>query len=826
MEPELNCSDLCHRIPSQEVNDRPLQDFCGIAITSSDLGTEPTSLSSALLGIVWTSLSGGLLLVLYFLIFTVRCRNNRIVKMSSPNLNILTLMGSGLTYASAYLFGVPDQDIFLGPSMTTLIQIRLSLLCVGSSLIFGPILGKSWRLYKVFTQRVPDKRVIIKDLQLLGLVAILVMVDVILLMIWVLSDPIQCLQILRFTVRMTERDITCSMTKTYFCASLYSDLWITLFLGYKGIVLLYGAYLAGRTDHVSSPPVNQSLTIMVGANLVVLAAGLLFLVTRFFHDWPNLVFGLTAGGIFVCTTTINCFIFIPQLKQWKPFDEENQTVGHMAKYFSSPSRSFHAPYSEEQIYHLIGEKNSMKKLLTEKNAVIESLQEQVNNAKEKLMKLMSGECTNDHPSGGATPVFAQGKASPTEADQKQVHGGVGAEGLFNSLSDSGGEPCPVFPDTQCGPALLTSLQSLKDLVEDQNSSPQHQEQISNSEDMLDHLHLENTQKQQVSQSGGPKAGDQGLTSPSPNLIQDPKANISQRQKQLRNSETFHEQPSKINYVSSEMLQEVLQELSLGKVTNPSCSPSGPQCLSPSMHQEDSAAHSPQKRFPSNDMGISPYMVRRRRAAQRASMRFLGSVPSQTWCLMNKTVSRTQSGLKVQSENRFNQELQAGDPEGQKFISWKPSLLTPARGSLSPPAENRQSHSEDNRTRVRVRDGVPNQSSCSGPTEHQVGPLLSSNPPSLLGLERPQLNARGRTGWPALPSLCDYGDSESSSSDEPFCRCHRPYCDICFQSSSDSGDSSTSENDPEPPQGRAHWAKMYARSQPIVNFREDLKPTLV
>ncbi|XP_044525105.1 probable G-protein coupled receptor 156 [Gracilinanus agilis] len=713
MEPELNCSDLCHRIPSQEVNDRSLQDFCGIAITSSDLGTEPTSsLSSVLLGIVWTSLSGGLLLVLYFLIFTIRCRNNRIVKMSSPNLNILTLMGSGLTYASAYLFGVPDQDIFLGPSMTTLIQ---------------------------------------------------------------------------------------------------------------GIVLLYGAYLAGRTDHVSSPPVNQSLTIMVGANLVVLAAGLLFLVTRFFHDWPNLVFGLTAGGIFVCTTTINCFIFIPQLKQWKPFDEENQTVGHMAKYFSSPSKSFHTPYSEEQIYHLIGEKNSMKKLLTEKNAVIESLQEQVNNAKEKLMKLMSGECTNDHPSRAATPVFAQSKASPTEAS---VHGGVGAEGLFNSLLDSGGESCPVFPDTQCGPALLTSLQSLKDLVEDQNSSPQHQEQISDSEDTFDHLHLENTQKQQASQSGGPKAGDQALTSPRQDLIQDPKANIPQRQKQLRNSETLREQPSKINYVSSEMLQEVLQELSLGKVTYPSCSPSGPQCLSPSMHQEDRAAHSPQKKFPSNDMGISPYMVRRRRAAQRASMRFLGSVPSQTWCLMNKTVSRTQGGLKVQSENRFNQELQAGDPEGQKFASWKPSLLTPAHGSLSPQVENRQSQSEDYRTRVRVRDGFPDQSSCSGYTENQVGPLLASNPPSLLGLERPQLNARGRMGWPALPSLCDYGDSESSSSDEPFCRCHRPYCDICFQSSSDSGDSSTSENDPEPPQGRTHWAKMYARSQPVVNFREDLKPTLV
>lgn len=54
-----------------------------------------------------------------------------------------------------------------------------------------------------------------------------------------------------------------------------------------------------------------------------------------------------------------------QLRQWKTFEEENQTLSHMAKYFSSPSRSYHSVYSEEQLYQLIGEKNSMKQLLTE-----------------------------------------------------------------------------------------------------------------------------------------------------------------------------------------------------------------------------------------------------------------------------------------------------------------------------------------------------------------------------------------------------------------------------------------------------------------------------
>ncbi|XP_028639810.1 probable G-protein coupled receptor 156 [Grammomys surdaster] len=156
---------------------------------------------------------------------------------------------------------------------------------------------------------------IIKDLQLLGLVAALVVADVILLVTWVLTDPIQCLQILGVSMKVTGRDVSCSLTNTHFCASRYSDVWIALVLGCKGLLLLYGAYLAGLTNHVSSAPVNQSSTIMVGVNLLLLTAGLLFVVTRYLHSWPNLVFGLTSGGIFVCTTTVNCCVFLPQQRR-------------------------------------------------------------------------------------------------------------------------------------------------------------------------------------------------------------------------------------------------------------------------------------------------------------------------------------------------------------------------------------------------------------------------------------------------------------------------------------------------------------------------------
>ncbi|KFW61635.1 putative G-protein coupled receptor 156, partial [Pygoscelis adeliae] len=386
--------------------------------TSSDRSGKSSPSSAALLGVVWTFLTGGVLLALFFLVFTIRFRKNRIVKMSSPNLNIVTLLGSGLTYASAYLFGIQEQSLPSGDSVEKLIQVRLCLLCVGTSLVFGPVLGKSWRLYKVFTQRVPDKRVIIKDLQLLAMVAALVLADAVLLLTWVFSDPVQCFRSLSVSLRVTEKGMACSVSQVQSCASLYSDLWLILILGFKSILLLYGTYLAGLTDNISSPPVNQSLTLIVGVNLVFLAAGTVCLVHRFFRAWHNLLFGFTSGGIFMCTTTINCFIFVPQLKQWKAFEEESQTVSHMAKYFTSPSRSCRSVYSEEQLYQLIGEKNSMKRLLTEKNAVIESLQEQVSSAKEKLMRLMSAESgCNPHAPSAAPCTQSAGQHGDALGDR-------------------------------------------------------------------------------------------------------------------------------------------------------------------------------------------------------------------------------------------------------------------------------------------------------------------------------------------------------------------------------------------------------------------------
>ncbi|XP_032907326.1 probable G-protein coupled receptor 156 isoform X1 [Catharus ustulatus] len=761
MEPGFNCSELCNgssSFDSQE-QQQALQELCTVTVTSFDHSMKSSpSFSVGLLGVVWTFLTGGVLLALFFLIFTIRFRKNRIVKMSSPNLNIVTLLGSGLTYTSAYLFGIQEQSLPSGNSMEKLIQVRLCLLCVGTSLVFGPVLGKSWRLYKVFTQRVPDKRVIIKDLQLLVMVAALVLADTVLLLTWVFSDPVQCFRSLSVSLRATEKGMMCSMSRVQSCASLYSDLWLILILGFKSILLLCGTYLAGLTDNVSSSPVNQSLTLIVGVNLIFLTAGTICLVHRFFHTWHNLLFGFTSGGIFVCTTTINCFIFLPQLKQWKAFEEENQTMSHMAKYFTSPSRSYRSVYSEEQLYQLIGEKNSMKRLLTEKNAVIESLQEQVSSAKEKLMRLMSAESSCDPRALPAAPC--------TRSSEQPGHAALGDCCLLDPERDRRLPPC--FLGTS---PLGSNVQAFQ----------KHATQESVCSQMLLFSTGDSVERglKDVQECGTPAVQGQ-LPEQLPG--QDNSGSVA------------WESSPQVNHVNSKKLWEILKELSLdGKNHGPALSV-GPPLGNRGTSGEQGETQVGQEGYASIHIPLSPYLARHRWRIPfpPASTCFPGHVSPCASCRVKEV------GSWSRGESAHNSLGSGGEMAG--------------RGLLHPPAPS--------------PPALPREASLQ--PEGWLGWPKSQG--ASLCIPQEQRQWQGTLKGPAEPSLCSlyyYPDSDSSSSSsEMFHGCQRPCCKVCFQSPRGSLDSSSTDMDTEPSDCEDHQAEHHGGPQPVVNFKDDLKPTFV
>ncbi|XP_071004719.1 probable G-protein coupled receptor 156 [Oncorhynchus clarkii lewisi] len=870
MESEQNCSSYCdsrlcliHPGVNTQKGLEILQRLCTLSTMEGEL--QRRSLSPVLCAVVWTMLFCGILLAFCFLLFTLRFKNNRIVKMSSPNLNVLTLCGSILTYSSGFLFAFEERTHLQGGGARAMLQARIWTLCIGSTLVFVPILGKTWRLYRLFTQRVPDKRVIIRDIQLMGLVSLLILLDLLVLTAWSLTDPVKCARSIGAVVKVVERDMSYSLSQLDSCSSLYSDLWHILLAVMKGSLLLYGTYLAGLTSNVSLPPVNQSPTIMTAVSLVTLSTAVGVPVSRFLQAWPNVVYSMVAGAIFICTLATNCMLFVPQLTQWRRFEEEHNNPSQMAKYFSSPSKSVQSVYSQDEIYYLLGDNNSMKRLLNEKNAVIDSLQEQVNNAKDKLLCLMSSShphedqeidssTTNLHSSFTQT-IVVQSDCLPTPLPHRDIaepplssptfsappmSAPPTTSAIYTPSSDSPSAPLSTPPPDLYPPP--------GDGVNVKQWSVEFGQDIQGAgmETETGWCKVEGTGSQQ--QCGGVRSNLPVSPKPSvfsrtgvrtPGKRAGTKTTPSCQSNYVTTSSHLFpvgkSEPSDCHghpvlprvtsvrpagFVSSEHLQEILQELSVVPVMetalrSPNHSrgirrPTLPSSTDRSVRSPLSL-HAPRThhpplffRYPS----ISPYVMRKRRPPFHQPR---GGPPP---CYYPGSETP-----------RWGRRRDAGSLQLDKHPSKIQPQLEPVGPETSPlrPEDSDSEEWEEAGHRATNRCGrhgsrwehrLPPPQKCSitpfsghthpGPSNGEGG--------GEGGLDRD----RGRDSY-------GYWDSDSSSSAD-YCYYHRPYCDAClphgYHPSSDSSSSYSSDSE------YGGVAGLCRSTHPVVNFKEDLNPTFV
>ncbi|KAM4558853.1 putative G-protein coupled receptor 156 isoform 1-T1 [Odontesthes bonariensis] len=821
MEPELNCSSQCESplcfiqsgVSRQEGLD-VLQRLCTLNLLAVELPRR--SLSPVLSAVVWTLLSCGILSAFCFLFFTLRFKNNRIVKMSSPNLNILTLFGSVLTYTSGVLFAVDDRAHSQTGTSTAMLQAQMWTLCVGSTLVFGPILGKTWRLYRVFTQRVPDKRVIIRDIQLIGMVALLILVDILVLTAWNLTDPVRCSRSVGAVVKVMERDISYSLSQLDSCSSLYSHMWVIVIAVQKGCLLLYGTYLAGLTSNVSHPPVNQSPTILTAVTLVTFSSAVVVPASIFLQSWPNLVYSIVAGAIFICTLATNCVLFVPQLTQWRQFEEDQNNPSQMAKYFSSPSKSQPSVYSQDEIYYLLGENSSMKKMLSEKNAAIDSLQEQVNNAKDKLLRLMTASQPLEEQDVDSSATNLNSSSTQNTELQSEA---PSSSSLSQGDPKSRLSPPILSPHLPPAPASSNAIAPSSKPSSKPSSIPNSSASVSVPSSLHEDVYTNEIQRD-VPNTGpahryaadSRAAGD--VKQPVPFKFPGRTAeetvhfvNSLQAHRGVKppQGETFvrhggltlqmgpNTRPT--GFVSSEQLQEILQELSVDAVTettlrSPSQTSRAPSLLklstlSPLSLRSPCSPHPPVLfRYPS----ISPYVMRKRRPPFHSSRRALPPPCFYT----GSDVSRCRK--------------KRGNCERQNPNSISVDEMISHDHNNDPGLENEEEEREDGADGQEVMGKcqrcVSRSHRCAAPRDVEEGGES----------EQHHQHIRDSSG---------YWDSDSSSSTD-YCYYHRPYCNSCLQRGSllcsdSSSDSSDSEYD--------GYTSLYRSSRPVV-FKDDIKPTFV
>lgn len=85
---------------------------------------------------------------------------HRYIKMSSPYLNNLIIIGCILTYTSVIFLGL-DSSLTSVQTFPYICAARAWLLMAGFSLAFGAMFSKTWRVHSIFTDVKLNKKVIL-----------------------------------------------------------------------------------------------------------------------------------------------------------------------------------------------------------------------------------------------------------------------------------------------------------------------------------------------------------------------------------------------------------------------------------------------------------------------------------------------------------------------------------------------------------------------------------------------------------------------------------------------------------------------------------------
>jgi gamma-aminobutyric acid type B receptor len=227
--------------------------------------------------------------------------------MSSPNINNLINLNCFLLYMCPILNSLKSQFLLLPHNQNHSLHLSLSnLMCslntwiipVCSTLVYASMLMKAWRIYKIFENSSKIKKVIIKDAQLFGYIALIVLFDIFVLIIWQIFDPIQLRtrhivvsepQITRVNIKnlnQTVYDYDAGSSSPiivqqslpykneikllYECGSNFNEVWISVMTIYKLVLFMYGVYLAWLIRNINVPSMNDSKYLLLSTYAIII----------------------------------------------------------------------------------------------------------------------------------------------------------------------------------------------------------------------------------------------------------------------------------------------------------------------------------------------------------------------------------------------------------------------------------------------------------------------------------------------------------------------------------------------------------------------------
>ncbi|KAL9967671.1 hypothetical protein ACROYT_G025952 [Oculina patagonica] len=253
----------------------------------------------------------GIIMAAAFLAFNISHSNHRFIKMSSPRMNNVIVVGAILIYIAGILLGIDGN--FVSPDVEAILRCRFStwVACLGFTLGFGGMFLKTWRVHKIFLNR--TKKMVISDFQLFAMLGLFISIDLLILMVWEIIDP---LYVSKYYAGEEEySSSTDTKYKPYYihCTSAHPNVWLGVIYAYKGLMLAFGAFMAWETRNVTFAALNDSRHIGISVYNVVFPCALGMTVVNVVDYHPDVTFAVLSVLVVFCTTITLCLVFVPKI---------------------------------------------------------------------------------------------------------------------------------------------------------------------------------------------------------------------------------------------------------------------------------------------------------------------------------------------------------------------------------------------------------------------------------------------------------------------------------------------------------------------------------
>ena len=249
-------------------------------------------------------------LVAFVHILNTVYENYKTIKASSSRLNHFAYVGCYCFLLALLVYTIVEAFSTSPLATTVLCNFIPWLTSIGFSLVFGTVVVKTWRLYRLFISSKKHTRhakKLVQDSFIMLFILLLVIVDVVFCTVWSSADPLRYENTSIVNVESKQQEVV------EFCISNYFTVWLILLAVYKGFLLFLAVFLAFHTRKIKIKEFKTTnISLLVYLLFLVTGLGIpVYFITWSLGTHVNVTYSLLCAVVIALVYLCWGLLFLP-----------------------------------------------------------------------------------------------------------------------------------------------------------------------------------------------------------------------------------------------------------------------------------------------------------------------------------------------------------------------------------------------------------------------------------------------------------------------------------------------------------------------------------